>query len=108
MSHLAVLKSLGFGIYIINLVSKDGSKAGFDKFLGLIKASGVDTNQITFDPTGVERALVLSKAGVEPSKYEIRQINNEDWEFLNILRKTDEELDRRLLKLEEIKNQLKL
>jgi hypothetical protein len=74
----------------------------------LIKSAGIDVNQITFDPTGVERALVLSRAGVEPSKYEIKQITDEDWEFLNQLRDQDQVLDSRLLKLEEIKNQLKL
>jgi len=108
MIHQLFLKSLGYGIYLVEVISKDGSKAGYKKILGLIKSASIDTNQITFDPTGVERALVLSKTGVEPSKYEIKQITDEDWKFLNILRESDEILNNRLSKLEEIQNKLKL
>ena len=103
MIHQLFLKSIGFGVHLVEIISKDGSKAGFDQFLELIRSSGIEANQVTFDPSTKERAVILSNTGMVPSKYEVGQITDEDWEFLNLLRPDDTELDERLKLIEKIK-----
>ena len=105
--HQLLLKSLGFGIYIVTIISIGGSKAGINKFLDLIRITDIDISQIIFDSI-IERALILSKTGIKPSKYEIKQITDEDWEFLDQLREKNLELNIRLIELENLKQQLKL
>lgn len=82
------VKSYGYGIMSVEVVpapivreKPNGDKSALEQEVGkMVQRSGIIFSEIVSDLEDSSRAFILSNEGHVPTKYELGQISDEDWD----------------------------
>ena len=75
-----MIKSFGYGVFLIEAVPSTSEKVLPKTQEELLSLTGIVFQEIAADPDGPGRIYAMAKEGHIPTSYELSQISNDDWE----------------------------